>query len=68
MIKVKATYSNRLFECKDIYSDKGLKILDKKNGAVYNWSEERPVAIASSRLNDYEETDEPIEPIETLKQ
>lgn len=68
MIKIKETFSNGLFDCQRIYSDKGVKILDKKNGAVYNWSEEQPVAIASSRLNDYEETSEPIEPIETLKQ
>ena len=46
----------------EIYSKNGKKILETTNGEKWNTDSEHPIAIAVSRLNDYAETDEPIEP------
>lgn len=48
----------------EIYSKKGMKILETTNGEKWN---NQPIAIAVSRFNDYVETDEPIEPIEEVE-
>ena len=47
-----------------IYSKNGKKILETTNGEKHN---EQPIAIAVSRINDYVETDEPIEPFVELE-
>ena len=50
----------------EIYSKNGYKILETTNGENHSTDEEHPIAIAVSRLNDYVETDEPIEPFEEI--
>lgn len=60
MIKVKQTFSNGIFECEEIYSDSGMKILEKTNGQLWNTNEANPITIAAIRHADYEETNEPI--------
>ena len=66
MIQVKQTFNNGLFECEEIYSDSGMKILETTNGYLWNTDSEHPIVIAVSRFNDYVETDEPIEPFEEM--
>ena len=71
MIKIKDNkiYSNGLFDCCDLYSDIGMKIFDKRDGEPHENTYEKPIAVQLSRYNngDYVETDEPIEPIEEVK-
>ena len=64
MIQVKNTFNNGLFDCEEIYSDSGMKILEKTNGQLWNTDKDNPITIAKKRHDDYEETNEPIEPFE----
>ena len=65
MIQVKSTFNNGLFDCEEIYSDIGMKILEKTNGEKWK---DQPIAIAVSRINDYVETSEPIDLIKENEQ
>jgi hypothetical protein len=67
MIKIKNTFNNGLFECEEIYSDIGMKILEKTNGQFWNTNEDNPITIAQKRHNDYEESIEPIDPFEEVE-
>ena len=60
MIQSKRTYNNGFFEVQEIYSDKGMKILDKRNGYAYDNYEDNPITIVKSRYDDYFETTEPV--------
>ena len=68
MIQVKQTFSNGLFECEEIYSDIGMKILEKSNGQLWNTDKDNPITIAQKRHGDYVETNEPIEPFEEISE
>lgn len=61
MIIVKNTFSNGLFDCQEIYSASGKKILETTNGEKWDTDKEHPIAIAVSRRADYVETDEPVD-------
>ena len=51
----------------EIYSRNGKKILETTNGEKWSTDSEHPIAIAVSRFNDYEETNEPIEQFEEVE-
>ena len=61
MIQSKRTYNNGFFEVQEIYSDKGMKILDQSTGALYDNSIDEPITVPTSRINDCLETTEPVE-------
>ena len=63
MIKIIETLSNGRGLYHKIYSDKGVKILDKRSGVPYDNEQKHPMSVDVNRYNngDYEETDEPIE-------
>lgn len=60
-------FHNGFDYCARIYSKNGKKILETTNGEKWNTDSEHPIAIAVSRFNDYEETDETIEPFEEVE-
>ena len=60
-IQIKDKYNNGFFEVQEIYSDKGMKILDKNTGYAYNNSIEEPITVPTFRYDDYFETTEPVE-------
>ena len=66
MIIIKNTFNNGLFDCHEIYSDSGKKILETTNGEKWDTDSEHPIVIAVSRFGDYVETDEPIKPFEEI--
>lgn len=61
MIQPKRTYNNGLFDVQEIYSDKGMKILDKRSGEVFDNYEDDPITAPKDRFDDYFETTEPVE-------
>lgn len=63
MIKVKNTFHNGLFECEEIYSDSGMKILEKSNGQLWDTDKDNPITIAQKRHGDYVEISVPIGPL-----
>lgn len=60
-IQIKKEYNNGLFDVQEIYSDKGMKILDKRSGEVFDNYEDDPITIPKERFDDYFETTEPVE-------
>ena len=54
-------YNNGLFIVQEIYSDKGMKILDKRSGEVFDNYEDDPITVPKDRFDDYFETTEPVE-------
>lgn len=63
MIQVKRTFNNGLFECEEIYSDSGMKILEKSNWQLWDTDIDNPITIAQKRHGDYVETSVPIGPL-----
>ena len=61
MIQPKRTYNNGLFDVQEIYSDKGMKILDRRSGEVFDNYEDDPITVPKERFDDYFETTEPVE-------
>ena len=61
MIRVKREYHNGINDGQDLYSDIGMKILDKRDGHPYDNNFENPIAITKVRRDDYVETDEPVD-------
>ena len=59
-------YNNGLFDVQEIYSDKGMKILDKRSGEVFDNYEDAPITVPKERFDDYFETTEPVEEREPL--
>lgn len=59
-------YNNGLFDVQEIYSDKGMKILDKRSGEVFDNYEDDPITVPKDRFDDYFETTEPVEEREPL--
>lgn len=66
MIEIKEEFNNGVFDCLKIY-DKQYKILHKTNGRLYVGTEEKPVIIPKSRLNEYEASDVSIDVKEDVK-
>ena len=62
MIEIKKTFNNGLFECEEIYSTTGKKILEKTNNQLWNTNIDNPITIAQKRHNDYVESNEGIDP------
>ena len=60
-IQIKKEYNNGLFDVQEIYSDKGMKILDKRSGEVFDNYEDDPITAPKDRFDDYFETTEPVE-------
>ena len=54
-------YNNGLFDVQEIYSDSGMKILDKRSGEVFDNYEDYPITAPKDRFDDYFETTEPVE-------
>lgn len=54
-------YNNGLFDVQEIYSDKGMKILDRRSGEVFDNYEDGPITVPKERFDDYFETTEPVE-------
>ena len=54
-------YNNGLFIVQEIYSDSGMKILDKRSGEVFDNYEDDPITVPKDRFGDYFETTEPVE-------
>lgn len=61
MIQPKREYNNGLFDVQEIYSDVGMKILDKRSGEVFDNYEDDPITVPKDRFDDYFETTEPVE-------
>ena len=59
-IQIKKEYNNGLFDVQEIYSDKGMKILDKRSGEVFDNYEDDPITVPKERFDDYFETTEPV--------
>lgn len=57
MYKIKREFNNGLFDCLEIYHDT-YKILETTNNTLWNATEENPICIAKSRMNDYILSDE----------
>ena len=62
MIEIKKTFNNGLFECEELYSTTGKKILEKTNNQLWNTNFDNPITIAKIRHNDYVESKEDIDP------
>lgn len=60
-IQIKKEYNNGLFIVQEIYSDKGMKILDRRSGEVFDNYEDDPITVPKDRFDDYFETTEPVE-------
>lgn len=60
MIIIKNTFNNGFFDCYEIYSDNGKKILETTNGEKWNTDYEHPIVIAAKRRADYVEIEEPV--------
>lgn len=57
MIRIIERFNNGYTDCYKIYSDKGMKIKNKKNGNLYNTSKNIPLVIVAEKLTDFVETD-----------
>lgn len=60
-IQIKRTYNNGLFDVQEIYSDSGMKILDRRSGEVFDNYEDEPITVPKDRRGDYFETTEPVD-------
>lgn len=60
-IQIKKEYNNGLFDVQEIYSDVGMKILDKRSGEMFDNYEDDPITVPKDRFDDYFETTEPVE-------
>ena len=52
MYLIKREFNNGVFDCLEIYHDTN-KILETTNNILWNATEENPICIAKSRMNDY---------------
>ena len=57
MIRITERFNNGYTDCYKIYSDKGMKIKNKKNGNLYNTNKDIPLVIVAEKLTDFVETD-----------
>lgn len=57
MYLIKREFNNGIFDCLEIYHDTN-KILETTNNILWNATEENPICIAKSRMNDYVVSDE----------
>ena len=67
MIEIKEEFNNGVFDCLKIY-DKQYKIFHKTNGRLYVGTEEKPVIIPKSRLNEYEASNISVDVKEDIKE
>lgn len=64
MYLIKREFNNGVFDCLEIYHDTN-KILETTNNTLWNATEENPICIAKSRMNDYILSDEILDEEET---
>lgn len=57
MYLIKREFNNGVFDCLEIYHNTN-KILETTNNTLWNATEEEPICIAKSRMNDYVVSDE----------
>lgn len=67
MYKIKREFNNGLFDCLEIYHDT-YKILETTNNTLWNATEENPICIAKSRMNDYILSDELLDKEEIIEE
>ena len=67
MYLIKREFNNGLFDCLEIYHDT-YKILETTNNTLWNATEENPICIAKSRMNDYILSDELLDKEEIIEE